>query len=546
MPRYITPVMFLILPAVAFAADVERRWIVRNPVTIRGYVLAETERGVSLLTEGPPGEFRAIWDRVRSNEPVLAGAVALFKTVAPARDTLVSAQIADPRNPVFTDLAAYPEIGGISAVESAGAIHVAFSSVSGGQEQIYYMRGIEGRWEPPVLVSPSQCPFPRTMPAISVREGRVSVVYSGYDGEDYELYCVIGDGRQFTPEIQATHNDGVADFAPRFSVGADGAERLSWTRSGAQGSREISSPVGQGGAIQDVAEPAPLPVTLSAMDVNPNVFCGFGDSITEGNGTSGYFPQLESQLARSYGPAQVINEGVGGEETPAGLARISSVLASRRPAAVLLMEGTNDVTRNTSSKTIAYNLFSMIGKCRDAGSIALLATLIPRGPEDGFDPDNVQTQRVNQEVRVLIIDQRIPYTDMFDAFAADPDYRDNLMADHVHPNGRGFDVMGQQWYQAISTLPPASPSSLTAQQLGNKKQASLTWTAGRDSDIAGYIIIYGTMPNVYDHIIDAGPRTSYRVADLEYGVTYYFRTRCYDKLKNLSGLSPEASVAVTK
>ncbi|MBI2837360.1 MAG: hypothetical protein HYX75_03545 [Acidobacteria bacterium] len=538
--------LLLSLPAIALPSGDVRRDEIANRVRLGSFVVAECARGVCLLQDLGGDDLTAVWERPMARALAVGGSTALFKVLGHDRDTLTAADLGDPIHPAFSDLLDRPEIGGISAVEVSGVLHVAFSAVDGGHESIYYMRRERGEWREPRLLSASGCDQPRTMPAIAVTAGRIIVAFAGYDGSDYEVYTVTGDGQLFSAESLVTSNEVAADIFPVFrSTNGAGAE-LAWTRYGVGESREIIAPVGADGSVREVAETPSVAEPSRTAESLANVFCGFGDSITEGNGSDGYYPALETLLGQNYGASDVINAGFPGEITAGGLARLPSVLASRRPGTVLLMEGTNDVTRNQSSRTIADNMLQMVLRCREAGSVPVLSTLIPRGPNDGFDPNNTATGRANQLLRVSMIQNRIPYVDMFDAFLADPDYRDNLMEDHVHPNGRGYDVMGRQWYEGIARLGPRTPSSVTASQVGNKKQVLVSWPANADSDANGYLVHYGTSPGIYDKVVDAANRTSYRIDNLEYGVTYYFAARCYDRKTNLSGLSPEASVTVSK
>ena len=40
--------------------------------------------------------------------------------------------------------------------------------------------------------------------------------------------------------------------------------------------------------------------------------------------------------------------------------------------------------------------------------------------------------------------------DMYTAFTQDPNYKNTLFADGLHPNDAGYALMGQTWYAAIS------------------------------------------------------------------------------------------------
>src|SRR6185503_5607520 len=97
---------------------------------------------------------------------------------------------------------------------------------------------------------------------------------------------------------------------------------------------------------------------VRASPQSPTIYVAFGDSITQGTGDElqrgGYPPRLQDRLVASGRSAQVRNRGLGGETTTEGLSRINAVLAEGGDV-LLLMEGTNDIARNISIETTAFN-----------------------------------------------------------------------------------------------------------------------------------------------------------------------------------------------
>ena len=92
---------------------------------------------------------------------------------------------------------------------------------------------------------------------------------------------------------------------------------------------------------------------------------------------------------------------------------------------------------------------------------------------------------------------------------------------------------------AIASLlqPPPPPSPST----GN---VTLTWTANREPDIAGYKVYVGTASGTYSFPGSAfviGKVTSYTVSNLPMGQTYFFAISAYDSAGNESQLSAEVS-----
>ena len=73
---------------------------------------------------------------------------------------------------------------------------------------------------------------------------------------------------------------------------------------------------------------------------------------------------------------------------------------------------------------------------------------------------------------------------------------------------------------------------------------TLAWDPNSESDLAGYILWYGTQPGTYTASIDVGNITSYRVANLNDGATYYFAIQAYDVAGMASTRSNEVSATV--
>ena len=71
-----------------------------------------------------------------------------------------------------------------------------------------------------------------------------------------------------------------------------------------------------------------------------------------------------------------------------------------------------------------------------------------------------------------------------------------------------------------------------------------TWTANRESDLAGYKVYVGTASGTYSFPRSAfvtGKVTSYTVSNLPKGQTYFFAISAYDSAGNESVLSGEVS-----
>lgn len=73
---------------------------------------------------------------------------------------------------------------------------------------------------------------------------------------------------------------------------------------------------------------------------------------------------------------------------------------------------------------------------------------------------------------------------------------------------------------------------------------TLAWDANTDSDIAGYILWYGTQSGSYITSIDVGNRTQWTLPGLPDGQRYYFAVQAYNSVRNMSLMSTEVAADV--
>ena len=68
---------------------------------------------------------------------------------------------------------------------------------------------------------------------------------------------------------------------------------------------------------------------------------------------------------------------------------------------------------------------------------------------------------------------------------------------------------------------------------------TVAWDANNESDLAGYILFYGTSSSNYANSIDVGNNTQHTLTGLIEGTTYYFAAKAYDTSDNKSDYSEE-------
>jgi lysophospholipase L1-like esterase len=213
---------------------------------------------------------------------------------------------------------------------------------------------------------------------------------------------------------------------------------------------------------QDAGREIPLPVTLAIGSNIANRYLEFGDSITDGDGSSngdGYRGRLEQRLVPQLNRANVFANGVGGTTTIDGAERIGRALSGFRPAYMLILYGTNDWNQGACNSDIstcftASNIQSMIRSTKAASSLPIVSTIIPantgydaRAPADR----NVRVAQMNTQIRALCAAEGVPVAESFDAFMrAAGGNLSSLFVDHVHPNDRGHDLIAQSFFEAIT------------------------------------------------------------------------------------------------
>jgi lysophospholipase L1-like esterase len=200
-------------------------------------------------------------------------------------------------------------------------------------------------------------------------------------------------------------------------------------------------------------------------------YIAFGDSITEGNVGDdpartelGYPPRLEALLVAASVDAVVENAGVGGETTGEGLTRINSVLNELALSGdvLILMEGTNDISRSVSVETIRANLNEMARRATDRGLSVIHATTIPRLPNAKFDAQNVTNTRLNQNVRDMAGRNSRKVADLFEILGTTADlftrfYYQGTDDPVGHPNAAGYDLLAQAFFDVIRNVDRVPP-----------------------------------------------------------------------------------------
>jgi acyl-CoA thioesterase I len=159
------------------------------------------------------------------------------------------------------------------------------------------------------------------------------------------------------------------------------------------------------------------------------VVLAFGDSLTYGTGASEE-ESFPAQLARITG-RRVVREGVPGEVSAAGLARLPAALDEHRPQLLILCHGGNDFLRRLPKAQAAENVRAMIRMAKDRGIAVLLIGT----------PDIVFTLAPPDFYGEIAKQSGIPYEgDVLTKILRDA----SLKADQVHPNAQGYRLMAER------------------------------------------------------------------------------------------------------
>ncbi len=386
-----------------------------------------------------------------------------------------------------------------------------------------------GQWSEPASLAHA-ISGPAIHPSAAINEmGYPTVVWSAFDGQDYEIFFSSWNGTAWSQSLQITRNKRLSDAQPVLVYFQNVTPVLAWTQAGPEGNSLLLTSRSDGTwqapralipsssrsrsprlvtqahhlafswsendqfFIKKVnlnAPPeffAPIPATLihiQSPHLEVNSFVAFGDSITYGsmNGPfqgKGYPPRLQGLLEDDFLDPAVLNRGIPGEATWEGMSRIYSVINMDLAQYLLLMEGTNDVTEASySMATSAFNLRQILDTSLNAGMFPLISTIIPRARSRWTAIARERTLDLNSRIAALVADMHVMPVLNYKAFINFPTeaggYEALISSDDIHPNDLGYQVMAETWYQAIGLI-PFPPVQIEGKKSQRNGSILLTW-----------------------------------------------------------------------
>jgi lysophospholipase L1-like esterase len=216
---------------------------------------------------------------------------------------------------------------------------------------------------------------------------------------------------------------------------------------------------------------SPTPSSFDFGSNSPLRVTAFGDSITRGvlgevDGqdvvTSNNYPNNLQVALRTLNPQyRVINRGLSAEVTNDGRQRIRGVLARDKPGFILIMEGTNDASREDDPAFIVANLESMVTNAQGNHTIPVIGTIPPNFRHHAAAQSIVRV--ANQLIRTMATTRKVVLAEIFDgmndrSLFGSPE---RGIEDPLHPNERGYARMAGIWFTAVQQAippPPAPPA----------------------------------------------------------------------------------------
>jgi lysophospholipase L1-like esterase len=172
-----------------------------------------------------------------------------------------------------------------------------------------------------------------------------------------------------------------------------------------------------------------------------------GNSITE---------EWSPRFADQFPGKPYIGRGISGQTTPQMLVRFRQDVVALKPAAVVILAGTNDIAGNTGPSTLEMiedNIASMAEIARANGIRVVLASVLPVFDypwKKGLEPAE-KIVSLNAWLKDYAARTGASYADFHSAMSDERHgMREGLSRDGVHPVAAGYAIMGPIVERAIT------------------------------------------------------------------------------------------------
>ena len=204
---------------------------------------------------------------------------------------------------------------------------------------------------------------------------------------------------------------------------------------------------------------------FSAMKLKPKKIIFFGDSITQaGVQPGGYVDLIKQSLGTEK--YEVIGAGIGGNKVYDLYLRLENDVLNKKPDAVVIYVGVNDVWHKLSSRTgTDYDKFirfydALIKKIQDNGAKVILVTPAVIGEKkDGANEMDADLDKYSGAIREIAAKNNLPLCDLRKIFkdyniAKNTENKDKgiLTTDGVHLNAQGNQAVATNLTAIIQKL----------------------------------------------------------------------------------------------
>lgn len=152
----------------------------------------------------------------------------------------------------------------------------------------------------------------------------------------------------------------------------------------------------------------------------------------------------DSQVARwpvrnTFGRLPIRTRGLDGDQASLALPRFDDVASALQPSAVLILLGTNDISRGISVSGVVTDLRALALRAMEAGIRPTICSVLPVGANREAERPTAKLLEVNEKMRRECGDIGIFYLDFWGKLADDSGrLRSEVTFDGLHPNLKGY------------------------------------------------------------------------------------------------------------